>query len=123
VSSTLGGGYAGAVSRPTSGATPEMLARLVEAMRGLVVDGIRIHDAQAWTEVDYDGEPMVHLNLLLDDPGPGEPTWPVDTLSAIGRLARQEAWQRIGIPDWIFVSRVARCEAERGGFPSGARGA
>jgi len=35
------------VSLPISDTTDEMLARLMDATRGRVVDGIRIHDAQA----------------------------------------------------------------------------
>jgi len=99
-----------------SGATPEMLEQLVDAMRGRVVDGIRIHDARASTDIDGDGEPMVRLVVLVDDPQPDEWTWPVEKIYAIDTLALREAWHRIGIPDSVYTTYVALSEAERGGF-------
>jgi len=115
-------GYAGPVSLPMSGATPEMLEQLVDAMRGRVVEGIRIHDARASTDIGGHGIPMVRVVLLVDDPQPDEWTWPVEKIRAIDYLARREAWQRIGIPDHVYTTHVALCEAEEGGFP-GPRGA
>ncbi len=109
-------GYAEPVSLPISGATPEMLADLVAALRGRVVNGIRIHDVQAYTDVTYDSEPVVRVRLLLDDPVPGERTWPGDTLGTMNHLALSEGW-RLGIPDWVFASLVRLSNAERGGFP------
>jgi hypothetical protein len=99
-----------------------MLARLVDAVRGQVVEGIRIHDAQTSIDIDINGEPVVHLRMLVDDPPPGELTWPVDTIFAMMRFAREVAWHRIGIPDQVRSSRVALQEAERGGFPLPTRG-
>jgi hypothetical protein len=122
VSTTGEAGYARAVSLPMSGATPEMLARLVEAMRGQVVDGVRIHDARASTGVLY-GEPVVRVRLLIDDPPPGERTWPVDTMHALRRLAGDVAWYQIGNPDLVLTSRVALSKAEQGGFQIPTRGA
>jgi len=123
VSAPGGAGYAGSVSLPMSGATPEMLARLVDAMRGQVVEGVRIHDAQTSIDIDINGEPVVHLRLLIDDPPPGEPTWPVETIFRMMRLARDVAWHQIGIPDQVWSSRVALRQAERGGFRLPTRGA
>jgi hypothetical protein len=101
---------------------PETLDGLADAIRGRVVEGVRIHDAQAFTDVDTDGEPVVRLRVLVGNPRAGERTWPVETHRAINRLARQEA-ARLGVTDWVYVSRVALREAARGGFPAATRSA
>ena len=114
-------GYADPVSLPMSGATPEMLADLVEALRGQVINGVRIHDARAATDITYEGEPVVRVRVLLDDPRPTEDIWPVKTTTAIGLLALREGW-RVGIPDWVFASYTRLSNAEREGFPAAAPG-
>jgi hypothetical protein len=115
-------GYPDSVSLPMSRATPEMLGRLVEAVRGQVIEGVRIHDARASTQIDWDGVPIVRLYVLVDDPPPGEPTWPVDAILAIMGFAGRQAWQQIGIPDEVWTSPVSVREAEVHGFSPAAPG-
>jgi hypothetical protein len=66
MSLSRGGYHPGGVSLPISDTTDEMPARLVDAMRGRVVDGIRIHDARA--SVDEYPAYESTVRLLLGGP-------------------------------------------------------
>lgn len=101
--------YPGAVT--TAATTAEKLPVLVDALRGQVVAGVRIHDLHAEIKPGAEGDTVVRLTLLVDDPRPGTRTWPVETRREIERRAQDEAW-RLGVPEWTYVALVALGEAD-----------
>lgn len=97
--------YAGHVTAATT-TTPAKLAALCDALRGQVIDGIRIHDARAELVPGATGETIVRLTLLLDDPVPGHDTWPLDAL----RDMETRAWDKaaaLAIPEWVYVKHAS----------------
>jgi hypothetical protein len=100
--------YPGTVTSPEI--TPEALTALADALRGRAVEGVRIHDVMLERDFGIDYEPWLRVTLLLDDPRPGQPTWPVAAMEAISRTAREAAWE-LGIPTWLRLSHVSISEA------------
>lgn len=103
--------YAGRMTLPTSNTTPEMLDALVNALRGQVIDDVRIHDAKAEITSGSDFEPVVRVSVLLDNPPLSAGTWSTSTLMAI----QDKAWEiskQLGISDWSYVTHIALNEAE-----------
>ena len=101
--------YAGAMTAATS-TTPTKLAALCDALRGQVLDGVRIHDARAELVPGATGETIVRLTLLLDDPAAGEDTWPLDVLRAMESRAWDEA-AALAIPEWVYVKHTPLSDA------------
>lgn len=101
--------YAGYVTAATT-TTAAKLAALCDALRGQVVTGVRIHDARAELVPGATGETIVRLTLLLDDPAPGNDTWPLDAL----RDMETRAWDgaaALAIPEWIYVKHAPLSDA------------
>jgi hypothetical protein len=94
-----------------------MLTALADALRGRTVDGVHIYDALVERDIGTDNEPIVRVTLLLDNPRPDLPTWPVRTVSALDDLARRVAWD-LGIPDWLRIVHVSARDADDSGFPA-----
>jgi hypothetical protein len=107
--------YAGRMD-DRSRTTTAMLTELADRMRGRVVDGIRIHDARAVLDWGAGNELVVILTAVVDDPAPGLPTWPLDALRTMDRLAEDEA-ARIGIEEWVYVHRRTFRAVEDGRLP------
>lgn len=101
--------YSGGMTAATT-TTPAKLAALCDALRGQVVDDIRIHDARAELVPGATGETIVRLTLLLDDPTTGEDTWPLDALRAMETRAWDEA-AALAIPEWVYVKHTPLSEA------------
>jgi hypothetical protein len=100
--------------RVWSTTTPAMLAALSDAVRGRVVDGITVQDADAVLELGVDDEQIVHLTLVLDDPAPDR-TWPHDKLRAIDRMVRDEGY-RLAIDEFVYIG-YRRAGAAHGAHP------
>jgi hypothetical protein len=98
------------MSATTTSATADTLAALSDALRGQVIEGVRVHEASAEITLGADNESIVRLRLVVDDPAPDRGTWPVSAVRAIQRRAWEEAW-RLGIPEWAYVVLVPRSEA------------
>lgn len=101
--------YAGHVTAATT-TTATKLAALCDVLRGQVVADIRIHDARAELVPGATGETIVRLTLLLDDPAPGNDTWPLDALREMESRAWDEA-TGLGIPEWIYVKHAPLSDA------------
>ena len=82
----------------TAATTRGKLPMLTAALRGQVVDGIRIHDAVADLTTGAVDDVIVRLTLLLDDPEQGRRTWPLDAIRAMESRAWDEA-AALGIPE------------------------
>ncbi len=108
--------YSVIMTMPVSTTTSEMLAELVRSMRGQVVDGIRVHDATAEVDFQVDGETIVRLRLLIDDPLASAPTWPLETCGTLTHLAWSEA-RRLDIQEWVVVWFVGLSKADPSDFP------
>jgi hypothetical protein len=105
------------VTLPTDGTMAEMLTALADALRGRTVDGVHIYDALVERDLGIDNEPIVRVTLLLDNPRPGLPTWPVGTIRSLDDLSRRVAWD-LGIVDWLPIVHVSARDAEDSGFPA-----
>jgi hypothetical protein len=83
--------------------TPQMLDALVAAMRGQVIEGIRIHAGTVRIRPGSEGEPVVALHLIIDDPV-GD-TWPVSAMQAMQRRALERA-AGLGVEEWVSVTHA-----------------
>lgn len=101
--------YPGAMTAATT-TTPAKLAGLCDALRGQIVNGIRLHDARAELVPGATGETIVRLTLLLDDPMAGEDTWPLDALRDMETRAWDEA-AGLAIPEWVYVKHTPLSDA------------
>jgi hypothetical protein len=106
------------VPAPLGGTNDRMLAALADALRDQVIEGFRLYDVQveaAWRP-EADDE-VVRVRLLMDDPAPGEPTWPMTELRALDRTIRERAWS-LGIGEEVYVRHVALRSARQAGIPA-----
>ena len=92
--------------------TPAMLDELAEVMHGRVVEGITLHRTEAELHWIGDDTVVVLFTTVIDDPLPGETTWPLKSLEAIRGLVDTEAL-RIGIDEWISLKPVPVGSADR----------
>jgi len=106
------------VPAPLGGTNDRMLAALADELRDQVIEGFRLYDVQveaAWRpEID---DEVVRVRLLMDDPAPGELTWPDPGLRALDRTIRQRAWS-LGIGEEVYVRHVALRSARQAGIPA-----
>ena len=102
--------YSGIMTLPVSDTTPEMLVALADAMRGQVVDGVRVHYAVPKLVSGFDYGPLIHLYVVLDDPADGAETWLLETTWQVRHLADHQA-ELIGIQDDLLTSPVAVSDA------------
>lgn len=86
----------------TSGVTSKMLTDLASAMRGQIIEGLRIHDARADIKIGAELEPFVRVYTVVDDPEPGERTWKFSVNRAIQNEAKNVA-EKLGISIWTEV--------------------
>jgi hypothetical protein len=103
---------------PLQATHDRMLATLADTLTGHVVEGFRVYDAH----VEDDWRPqaddeVVRVRLLMEDPSPGEPTWPLAQLEALDRTVRERARQ-IGIPEEVYVRHVALRSAHQTEIPA-----
>lgn len=108
-------GYSDLVTLPVSATSTRMLDDLVEAIRGRVIGGLRVHDAHAELKPGAEGDTVVRLTVLVDDPPAGAPTWPLDAADAIEHEAQRIAWD-LGIVEWVYLVFVPLSEVATSSF-------
>lgn len=85
-----------------------MLDDLVEAIRGRVIGGLRVHDAHAELKPGADGDTVLRVTALVDDPPAGERGWRLDSTGAVEHEARRIAWD-LGVAEWALRSGCIWC--------------
>lgn len=100
---------------PAHPATDDMVEALAQSLRGQVIEGFRIHEAQVLRKLGAYLQSIVQVRVLLDDPADDEPLWP---FAALDRAIQRRA-DDLGIEEDVLTWHVWLRDAIEAGFPAG----
>jgi hypothetical protein len=105
------------IPAPLGGTNDRMLAAFADALRGQVIEGFRLYDAQVATEWLPGIGTTVEVKVLVDDPPGDAPSWPAEQRLALSMAINRLAWQ-FAIAESTSVDDVYLRSAIEAGFPA-----
>jgi hypothetical protein len=95
------------VPGPLGGTHDQRLNPLTDSLRGQVIEGFRIYEAEAHPNFYApDDDESIWVSVLMDDPVDDAPGWPFEELEAFDEAIRERS-SSLGIPGETSIRHIA----------------